>query len=267
MGTERDLRGVHATQASMEVTWGAGDVGPVQPGYESGDTDAMLNAFNRDTHRALADWVGTESWPGWFAQGLHAMPPNLRGYQAYEADRTRWVLEQPGGAERMEAAAARRLQRHADPDGARKLARDRPVVTASDLIRDRAERRQLVQATAGGGRGRRPRAAVVATASQSTTSHLASQRSDTVLLHSPEVSPQGQVAVGKGRDWGAEGAKVEVGAAGRKRKPSSKAAARQRKKQRAQQAMQEDSPERPACRPSGGEEGQVPPVVYPMDVG
>ena len=48
---------------------GAGDVGPVQPGYESGDTDAMLNAFNRDAHRALADWVGDrELWPGWFGQ-------------------------------------------------------------------------------------------------------------------------------------------------------------------------------------------------------
>lgn len=39
-------------------SWGMGDVNPVQPGYESGDTDAMLNAFNKDTHRALADWVG-----------------------------------------------------------------------------------------------------------------------------------------------------------------------------------------------------------------
>ena len=122
----------------MEVAWGggAGDVDPVQPGYESGDTDAMLNAFNRDTHRALADWVGDrELWPGWFGQGLHAVPVNLRGYQAYKADRTRWVLEQPGGAERLEAATVRRLQRHADPDSARRLAGERPVVTASDLIR------------------------------------------------------------------------------------------------------------------------------------
>ena len=92
-----------------------------------------------------------------------------------------------------------------------------------------------------------------------------------VLLHRPEVSPQGQVADGEGRDWGAVGAPVEVGAEGRKRKPGSRAAARQRKKQRAQQAMQEDSPGRPASRPLGEEEGQVPPVVYepedPMDVG
>ena len=241
-------------------------MGPVQPGYESGDTDAMLNAFNRDTHRALADWVGDrELWPGWFGQGMHAMPPNLRGYPAYEADRTRRVLEQPGGAERLEAAAARRLQRHADPDGARKLARDRPVVTASDLIRDRAERRQLPLTSVEGGRGRRPMAAVMATASQSTTPQLASQRSPSVLLQRPEASPQAQEEVGEGRDWGAEGAPVEVEAAGRKRKPGSRAVARQRKKQRAQQAMQE------ASRPSGEEEGQVPPVVYepedPMDVG
>ena len=175
MGSGWDQRGVQATQASMEATWGTGDVGPVQPGYESGDTDAMLNAFNRDTPRALADWVGDRAlWPGWFGQGLHAIPPNLRGYQAYEADRTRWVLEQPGGAERLEAAA-RRLQRHADPAGARRLARERPVVTASDLIRDRAVRRQLDLAIAEGGRGRRPRAAVMAAASQSTTSQLASR--------------------------------------------------------------------------------------------
>ena len=34
-------------------------------------TDAMLNAIKRDTHRALADWVGDrEPWPGWFGQGL-----------------------------------------------------------------------------------------------------------------------------------------------------------------------------------------------------
>ena len=59
-------------------------------GYESGDTDAMLNAFNRNTHRALADCVGArEIWLGWFVQGLQAMPPNHRGYHAYEADRTR----------------------------------------------------------------------------------------------------------------------------------------------------------------------------------
>ena len=56
-GSEREQRGAQATQESM-VSWGTGDVGPVQPGYESGDTNAMLNAFERDTHRALADWVG-----------------------------------------------------------------------------------------------------------------------------------------------------------------------------------------------------------------
>ena len=93
-----------------------------------------MRCFNRDKHRALVDWVGDrEPWPGWFGQGLRAMPPNLRGYQAYEADRTRWVLQRPRGTERMEAATVRRLQWHADLDGARRLARERPVVTASDL--------------------------------------------------------------------------------------------------------------------------------------
>ena len=142
-GSEREQRGVQATLESV-MPWGTGDVGPVQPGYESGDTDAMLNAFERDTHRALADWVGVrEPWPGWFAQGLHAMPPALRGYAAFEADRTRWVLQRPGGKERLAAAMERRMQRHADPAGARRLARERPVITASDLIRARAERRRL----------------------------------------------------------------------------------------------------------------------------
>ena len=47
-------------------------------------------------------------------------------------------VQRLGGAERLEAATVRRLQRHADPDGARRLARERPVITASDLIRDRA---------------------------------------------------------------------------------------------------------------------------------
>ena len=173
---------------------GAGDVGPVQPGYESGDTGAMLNAFKRDTHRALADWVGDrEPWPGWFGQGLQAMLPNLRGYQAYEADRTSWVLQQPGGAERLEAATVRRLQRHADPAGARRLARECPVTTASDLIRDPAERRRLDQSIAEGGRGRTIKVASMAAASQSTPSQPESQESARApLLQWME-------------DWGAEG--------------------------------------------------------------
>ena len=63
-------------QTTAGESWGVGDAGPVQSGYESGDTDAMLNAFNRDTHRALADSVGDRNlWPGWFGQGLQAMPP------------------------------------------------------------------------------------------------------------------------------------------------------------------------------------------------
>ena len=54
------------------------------------------------------------------------------------------------GAERLEAATVRRRQRHVDPDGARRLARERRVVTASDLIRDRTERRRLDQFIAEG---------------------------------------------------------------------------------------------------------------------
>ena len=207
------------------------------------------------------------------------MPPNLRGYQAYEADRTRWVLEQPGGPERLEAAA-RRLQRHADPDGARRLARERPVVTASDLIRDRAVRRQLDQAIAEGGRDRRPRAAVMVAASQSTTSQPATQGAPALLQRLEFSGGQGLEEVGESRSWEEEGVQVEAGAARRKRKPSNRSVARQRKKQRAQQAMREESPEKLASRPSdavyppdslGEGEGQVPPVVYepesPMDVG
>ena len=42
-------------------------MGTVQLRHDSGDTDVMLNAFNRDTHRALADWVGDrDPWPGRF---------------------------------------------------------------------------------------------------------------------------------------------------------------------------------------------------------
>ena len=76
---------------------------------------------------------------------------------------------------RLEAATARRLQQHADPEGARRLARERPVVIASDLIQDRAERRRLDQASAEGGRGRRTRVASKAAASQSATSQPATQ--------------------------------------------------------------------------------------------
>ena len=152
---EQGRIGDHATRTSLVDAWGgAGDVGPVQPGYESGDTDAMPNAFNRDTHRALADCVEDRTpWPGWFGQGLQAMSPSLRGHQAYEADRTRWVLQQSGGAERLEAATVRRLQMLAYPNGALKLAREWPVITALNLIRDRAERRRREQAIADGGRG------------------------------------------------------------------------------------------------------------------
>ena len=94
----------------------------------------------------------------------------------------------------------------------------------------------------------------MAAASKSTTSQPASQRATPVLLQRlpVEASNQGQEDVGESRGWGAEGVQVEVGSAGRKRKPGSRAVARQRKKQRAQQAMREDSPERPACRRGRG---------------
>ena len=58
-------QGSLGARTSLVEAWGAGDVGAVKPGYESGVTDKMLNAFNRDTRRALADWVGDrEHWPG-----------------------------------------------------------------------------------------------------------------------------------------------------------------------------------------------------------
>ena len=44
-----------------------------RPGYESDNTDASPYAFNRDTHRALADWVeDRELLTGWFGQGFIA---------------------------------------------------------------------------------------------------------------------------------------------------------------------------------------------------
>ena len=43
-------------------------MGPVQPGYESGDPEAMLNVFSRDTLRALADLIKESS------QGLAHIP-------------------------------------------------------------------------------------------------------------------------------------------------------------------------------------------------
>ena len=82
------------------------------------------------------------------------------------ADRTRWVLQQPGSVERLEAAAVRRLERHADTDGTGKLAKECPVIRASDLIRDRVERRRMEQTNEDGGRGRRTRGSDLAKASQ-----------------------------------------------------------------------------------------------------
>lgn len=53
-----------------------------------------------------------------------------------------------------------------------------------------------------------------------------------------------------GRDWEGAGVSVTTGAAGRKRKPSSRVVVQLRKRQRAQVIMQWDSLEMPASRPS-----------------
>ena len=220
--------GDHPTQTPRLETWGAGDVGPVQPGYESGDTDAMLIAFERDTHRALADWVGDrELWPGWFGQGLHAMPPGLRRYPAYEADRTRWVLQRPGGKERL-GAMERRMQRHADSAGARKLARERPVITASDLIRDRAERWRL-EAAEDGGRRRRT---TLGPGGGNTLSIFAEKRSTPLLRPSAELDKEGPASGNVGEEWGGIGDVPQNGTVGRKRKPSRRTTARHKKRLR-----------------------------------
>ena len=56
-----------------------------------------------------------------------------------------------------------------------------------------------------------------------------------------------------------------------KRKPSKRTTARHKKRQKAQDMLVEDSPDRPASRPTGEGKGEVPPDVYesedPMDVG
>ena len=246
-------------------------MGPVQPGYESGDTDAMLNAFERDTHRALADWVGErELWPGWFGQGLHAMPPGLRGYPAFEADRTRWVLQRPGGKERLAAAMERRMQRHADSAGARKLARERPVITASDLIRDKAERRRLEQTAEVGGRRKRSRTLVAATPSQSSQL-TATERPTPLLRPSADLVNRDLASDGVRQEWGGFGVGPPGEPVGGKGKPGKKTTARHKKRQKAQGMLLEDSPDRPASRPTGEGKGEVPPVLYepedPMDVG
>ena len=94
----------------------------------------------------------------------------------------------------------------------------------------------------------------MAAASQSTSSLPAPQGAAPALLQRLEVlGGQGLEEVCESRSWGEEGVQVEAGAARRKRKPSNRSVARQRKKQRAQQALLEDSPEKPANRPSGGE--------------
>ena len=245
-------------------------MGPVQPGYESGDTDAMLNAFERDTHRALVDWVGDrELWPGWFGQGMHAMPPGLKGFPAFEADRTRWVLQRPGGKERLAAATERRMQRHADPAGARRLAKERPVITASDLIRDRAERRRLEQTAEVGGRRKRSKSLSAATSSQ--LSQLTATERPPLLRPSADLVDEDKIIDGMGKVWVSIGAGPPGEPVGGKRKPGKKTTARQRKRQKAQDMLLEDSPDRPASRPTGEGKGEVPPVVYepedPMDVG
>ena len=111
-------------------------MGPVQSRYESGNTDAMLNAFNREIHRAFGQ-CGSD-------KDCMRHPP-VRKLSRYVVDRTRWVLQQPGSVERLEAAAVRSLERLTDTDGTGKLAKECPVLRASDLIRDRVERRRMEQ--------------------------------------------------------------------------------------------------------------------------
>ena len=80
-------------QTTAWESWGVGDAGPVQ----SGDTDAMLNAFNRDTYR------------GGFGRGQEALARVVWTGIAGDAPKrhrgvimlTRLtVLQQPGGKAR-----------------------------------------------------------------------------------------------------------------------------------------------------------------------
>ena len=72
-------------------------------------------------------------------------------------------------------------------------------------------------------------------------------------------------------DFGSVGAGPPGEPVGGKRKLGKKTTARQKKRQKAQGMLLEDSPDRPASRPTGEGKGEVPPVLYepedPMDVG
>lgn len=44
-------------QGKQAISGKSMKMGNVQPGNESGDADAILNAFNKDTNRVLEDWI------------------------------------------------------------------------------------------------------------------------------------------------------------------------------------------------------------------
>ena len=145
-------------------------------------------------------WAGTAGYatePLWVS--------GIRGRQDKLGTSTTRGCGETGGSDGEETL------RHADPDGARRLARESPVVTASDLIRDTAERRRLDQSIAEGGRGRRIKVASMAAASQSTPSQPESQES----AHAPllqwmeDWEAEGPEEGRKGRDWGREGVPVD----------------------------------------------------------
>ena len=162
------------------------------------------------------------------------------------------------------------MQRHADPAGARRLAKERPVITASDLIRARAERRRLEQTAEDGGRRNRSRSVATATPSQSSQL-TATERPAPLLRPFVALVNRDSVSDGVGKEWGGIGDGPPGETVGGKRKPGKKTAARQKKRQKARDMLLEDSPDRPASRPTGEGKGEVPPVVYepedPMDVG
>ena len=161
------------------------------------------------------------------------------------------------------------MQRHADPAGARRLAKERPVITASDLIRDRAERRRLEQTAEVGGRRKRSKSLSAATSSQ--LSQLTATERPPLLRPSADLVDEDKIIDGMGKVWVSIGAGPPGEPVGGKRKPGKKTTARQRKRQKAQDRLLEDSPDRPVSRPTGEGKGEVPPVVYepedPMDVG
>ena len=127
------------------------------------------------------------------------------------------------------------MQRHADPAGARKLARAPPVITALDLIRDIVEHKRL-EAAEDGGRRRRTRGLAAATSSQS--SQPSAKERSTPLLR-PSADKEGS-ACGSGDEWGVIGDGTPKGTVGVKRKPSKRTTARHKRRQKAQDMQLED---------------------------